>query len=118
MRSFLDAMAARDLPAAEAMLAPGFRMVFPGPVEFTSLTELVGWGGQRYRSVAKRYDRFDTLDHDGQTIVYCYGTLYGEWLDGTAFEGIRFIDRFEVANDLLVRQDVWNDLGEVARDRP
>jgi len=28
------------------------------------------------------------------------------------FEGVRFVDRFEVAGGLLTRQDVWNDLAE------
>ena len=45
-------------------------------------------------------------------VVHCHGTLSGEWPDGEAFAGIRFIDRFEVQGELLHRQDVWNDLGE------
>ena len=40
------------------------------------------------------------------------GTLYGEWLDGTAFAESRFIDRFEMEGGLLTRQDVWNDMAE------
>jgi len=43
-------------------------------------------------------------------VVFCTGTLHGEWLDGSTFEGIRFVDRFEIADGLLQRQDVWNDL--------
>jgi len=46
--------------------------------------------------------------------VYCTGTLEGVWLDGRAFSGVRFIDRFEVAEGRIRRQDVWNDLAEVA----
>ena len=45
-------------------------------------------------------------------MVYCHGTLQGRWLDGSAFSGIRFIDRFLVQGGLLARQDVWNDLAE------
>ncbi|EDZ42034.1 4-oxalocrotonate tautomerase [Rhodobacteraceae bacterium HTCC2083] len=45
-------------------------------------------------------------------IVYCRGTLSGEWPDGTTFTGIRFIDRFEVVGDKLTQQDVWNDIAE------
>jgi hypothetical protein len=41
------------------------------------------------------------------------GTLHGVWLDGTPFEGIRFIDRFELADGRIQRQDVWNDMAEV-----
>jgi hypothetical protein len=37
------------------------------------------------------------------------------WNDGSAFEGIRFIDRFEVVNNLLTRQEVWNDVAEIQR---
>jgi len=33
-------------------------------------------------------------------------------LDGRPFEGIRFIDRFEIQDGLIVKQDVWNDMGE------
>jgi hypothetical protein len=45
--------------------------------------------------------------------VYCFGTLYGELLDGTPYSGIRFIDRFTVKDGKLVDQNVWNDMGEV-----
>jgi limonene-1,2-epoxide hydrolase len=44
-----------------------------------------------------------------------FGTLYGEWPDGRAFEGIRFIDRFVVRGGRLADQKVWNDLGEQLR---
>ena len=44
---------------------------------------------------------------------YCFGTLAGEWPDGRAFGGIRFIDCFTVKGGLLVDQTVWNDLAEV-----
>ena len=36
-----------------------------------------------------------------------------EWPDGAAFSGIRFIDRFTVADGKLADQTVWNDLAEV-----
>ena len=61
------------------------------------LTQLVGWAAGRYRSVAKTYAQFDECWTPGGATVYCSGTLSGVWLDGTAFSGIRFIDRFEVA---------------------
>ncbi|MGB1034547.1 MAG: 4-oxalocrotonate tautomerase, partial [Primorskyibacter sp.] len=44
--------------------------------------------------------------------VYCRGTLSGEWPDGTAFDAIRFIDRFEIVGDKITKQDVWNDIAE------
>ncbi len=47
-----------------------------------------------------------------EAIVFCRGTLSGEWLDGSSFEGVRFVDRFELINRMIARQDVWNDLAE------
>ncbi|MFP4274891.1 MAG: tautomerase family protein [Paracoccaceae bacterium] len=113
VRSFLAAMEARDLDRAKAMLAPGFAMTFPGGVRMTRLEELIAWSKPRYRFVRKTYERFDATQQGETGIVYCFGTLSGEWLDGTAFAGIRFIDRFEVLDDQLVRQDVWNDMAEM-----
>ncbi len=125
VQAYLTAMEARDLALAQSMLAPGFSMQFPGPVTFTSLAELIEWAKPRYRFVHKSYERFDetvaaataatntdTADNE-ESVVYCYGTLAGEWPDGGAFGGIRFIDRFTVKGGLLVDQTVWNDLAEV-----
>lgn len=112
VQAFLAAMQARDLDRARAMLAPGFEMRFPGGVRFTALEQLVDWGRQRYRSVAKTFEGFDEAWRGDACVVHCHGTLSGEWPDGQAFAGIRFVDRFEVQGGLLQRQDVWNDLGE------
>jgi phenylpyruvate tautomerase PptA (4-oxalocrotonate tautomerase family) len=112
VRQFLAAMQARDLDLAKGFLALDFQMQFPGGACFTQLEQLVEWGRQRYRSVSKTFERFDEAWTDRGSVVHCHGTLSGEWLDGRAFSGIRFIDRFELADGLLVRQDVWNDLAE------
>ena len=112
VRSFLDAMERRDLDAARAMLSEDFAMTFPGPVRMTRLEDLIAWARPRYARVTKRYERFDALPGPDGAIVYCFGTLSGEWPDGRRFDGIRFIDRFEIAGGRLTRQDVWNDMGE------
>ena len=117
VRHFLERMQARDLPAAQALLAPNFVMHFPGAAPMHRLDELVAWGQGRYQRVGKVYERFEESWNDDATVVYCSGTLYGVWLDGSDFEGIRFIDRFEIVDGLFVRQDVWNDLAET-RPRP
>lgn len=114
VRSYLAAMEARDLPAAMAMLGDGFVMQFPGAAPMTELQELIDWAAPRYRFVTKTYEGFDAMQSEGApALVYCRGTLAGEWPDGTAFEGIRFIDRFEVNGGKITRQDVWNDIAEV-----
>lgn len=112
VKAYLSAMEARDLDGARQYLADGFRMTFPGGAVFATLEELVAWAGPRYRRVGKLCERFDrAVDQDG-VLVYCHGMLEGEWPDGTAFSGIRFIDRFQVRHGLIVDQKVWNDLAE------
>ena len=122
VQDYLAAMEAREIDRARSYLAPDFHMIFPGDNRFTELEEVIAWAGPRYRRVAKRYDRYDEAPGgdgtgDADMAVYCYGTLYGEWPDGTPFEGIRFIDRFTVRDGKLVDQLVWNDLAEVQRGR-
>lgn len=114
VRRFLAHLGARDLDAARQLLAEDFSMVFPDTAPMSDLNELVTWSATRYRSIAKRFDATEAMGCDsGATVVYCRGTLYGEWPDGTAFQDIRFIDRFELVNGRITRQDVWNDLAEV-----
>jgi hypothetical protein len=105
-------MAARDLDAAETMLAPGFAMTFPGGRKLATLADLVAWAKDRYRFVAKKIDTVEIAKNTDKTTAYVIGTLYGEWPDGTPFEGIRFIDRFVITDAGILQQDVWNDLAE------
>jgi 4-oxalocrotonate tautomerase family enzyme len=113
VRDYLAAMEARDLERARAMLGDGFVMNFPGAAGLTTLEELIAWSKPRYRFVKKTYDGFEALQGDGHTVVYARGTLFGEWPDGAAFAGIRFIDRFEITGGTITRQDVWNDIADV-----
>lgn len=109
---FLEAQGSRKLDRARALCATGFEMVFPGPARFTAFEDLVAWAAPRYRSVAKRIERVEEAPLGETVAVWITGTLFGERLDGSAFEGIRFVDRFEVGAGKIRRQDVWNDLAE------
>ncbi len=113
VKRFLQTLEARDLERAERLLSANFEMEFPGGNRFQALPELVEWASSRYRFAVKEYERFDALRDGDAIIVYCYGTLSGEWLDGKPFAAIRFIDRFTTRAGKLVDQKVWNDLAEV-----
>ena len=114
VRTFLSAMEDREIDAAQAMLGERFVMNFPGTPPMRAIQELIDWAKPRYRFVKKTYEGYDAMQGAGeQAIVYCRGTLSGEWPDGTAFECIRFIDRFEITEGKITRQDVWNDIAEV-----
>lgn len=117
VRRFLALMEARALDAASAMLAPDVEMVFPGGARFDRLEALIGWARDRYARIAKRIDRVDTAPATGGSVVIVQGELYGAWPDGAEFDGIRFIDWFELKNGLIHRQHVWNDLAEAMRGR-
>lgn len=114
VRDYLGRMEARDIVAAEALLGDRFVMRFPGSGPMSRLSELLEWAAPRYRFVTKSYEGFDLMPGaDAVAVVYCRGVLSGEWANGTPFEGVRFIDRFEITDGKITRQDVWNDIAEV-----
>lgn len=111
--AYLRAMDARDLDSARAALGDGFTMVFPGTGPLHSLDQLIDWAKPRYRHVTKTIEGVEAFQGQGAAVVFTRGTLAGEWPDGTPFDGIRFIDRFEVVGGKITKQDVWNDIAEV-----
>jgi ketosteroid isomerase-like protein len=114
---FLTLFAERRYAEANALLAPGCQMVFPGGVIFTDCTELPARAASIYRWVKKVFERFDEYQTPEGTVVYNFGGLRGEWPDGEPFEGVRYIDRFLVRDGRIVDQKVWNDLCLVAAAR-
>jgi ketosteroid isomerase-like protein len=117
VHAFLAAMASRDLVTARGMLAPGFEMRFPGTGPMTELGDLLAWAKDRYRSVGKTVEAVEVTNGDPE-VIWMRGTLHGVWPDGSKFEGIRFVDRFELRDGLIARQDVWNDLAEMRPKAP
>ncbi len=112
-RGYLSALEQRRLVEAQSFLAPRPALVFPGNRVLASAAAIAAGSAGRYRRVAKQIEIFEGFEaRPGRWIIYCHGTLYGEWTDGSSFSGIRFIDRFEVDRDGIQRQDVWNDAGE------
>ena len=109
--AYLQACEDRDLDAAGRYLAPGAVLQFPGGAEYHALTELVeapkitAW-------VRKHRDRYAVATEADRTTVTSMGRLYGEWLDRTPFEDIRYVDVFTIEDGLITNQFVWNDLHE------
>ncbi len=115
VRQFLRLVEARDLDGAAEFLGSELEITFPGGRIFTTLEQQVGSSAGRFRSVRKNFERFDVVarsDGADETVIYAFGMLSGEGLDGTTFEGIRFIDRFTLRDGKIVDQKVWNDLAE------
>jgi len=111
---YLAAMERRDLDTARGFVTADAEFIFPGGAKRSDLSAIVTGSSGRYRTIAKHVERCDLCEEqDGAVVVYVLGSLYGQWPDGTAFSGIRFVDRFEIVGGLIRRQEVWNDSGEV-----
>ncbi|MFO7306708.1 MAG: nuclear transport factor 2 family protein [Gammaproteobacteria bacterium] len=114
---FLHLCAERRYEEANAFLVPGCVMEFPGGLKFRDCRELSQRSSTVYRWVAKVFERFEEYATADGTVVYNFGTLFGQWLDGTPFEGIRYIDRFVIQDGKIADQKVWNDLAVAAARR-
>jgi hypothetical protein len=103
-----------DPDAARRLVAPDLRIRFTGGREMRDPAECAAFNAGRYRRVKKRIERTETVagGTPEATVVYSLGTLYGEWPDGTPFDGNRFVDRYVVSHGLIARMEVWNDSAE------
>ncbi|MBX3608784.1 MAG: nuclear transport factor 2 family protein [Hydrogenophaga sp.] len=103
-----------DPANARRFVAPGLRITFTGGRAMAEPAECAAFNATRYRWVKKRIERTETVagGSDAETVVYSLGTLYGEWPDGTPFEGNRYVDRYVVSHGLITHMDVWNDSAE------
>ncbi len=110
IQRFLKAMENNDVESAQIYLSQQFCATYPGGKKFTTLPRLVAWLQKRYQSIGKRIERFDQSQNGTESIVYCYGTLSGAWVDGTSFSDVRFVDRFVVIDGLIQSQSEWNDI--------
>jgi limonene-1,2-epoxide hydrolase len=66
VRSFLSALQARDVEAAQGYLASDARIVVPGGRVVGSVREIVANSSARYRSIGKRIERCLAVPAAGQ----------------------------------------------------
>ncbi len=114
VEEFLRIIMIPDPVSARAFVSPQLRIRFTGAREMKDPTECSAFNASRYKWVKKKFEQTDVVagGSDDEAIVYNIGTLYGEWLDGTPFEGNRYVDRYVVKHGLIVQMDVWNDSAE------
>ena len=120
---FLRLIMIPDPVAARRFTAPGMRIRFTGNRAMNDPTECTAFNAARYKWVKKRIERTETVSEvvlhapgasadPEAVVVYSIGTLYGEWPDGTPFEGNRYVDRYVVKGGLITEMGVWNDSAE------
>lgn len=118
VNEFLRLIMIPDPVAASQYTAADMQILFTGKRAMREPAECTKFNASRYKWVKKRIERTETVlfdpdaDKAGDTVVYSLGTLYGEWPDGTAFEGNRYVDRYVVRDGLITHMDVWNDSAE------
>lgn len=103
-----------DPASAARYVAPGLRIRFTGGREMRAPAECAAFNAGRYKWVKKRVAATETVagGTPEETVVYSLGTLYGEWPDGTPFEGNRYVDRYVLRDGLITQMEVWNDSAE------
>ena len=108
-----------DPDSARKFCAPELEIRFTGNRLMHDPAEATAFNRARYKWVKKKFERTDVVagGTPQETVVYNIGTLYGEWPDGTPFEGNRYVDRYVVRNGKIVKMDVWNDSAEILMAR-
>lgn len=114
VEAYLRTIMVPDPEGARRFVAPGLEIVFTGGRAMHDPAECAAFNATRYRRVRKRFEHTHVVPQaaPGEAVVYNTGTLEGAWLDGTPFEGIRYVDRYLVRDGLIVRMEVWNDTAE------
>jgi hypothetical protein len=118
VEEFLRLVMIPDPVAASRYTAPDLKILFTGKRPMSAPAECAKFNASRYKWVKKRIERTEVVISTpeetarGETIIYSLGTLYGEWPDGTPFEGNRYVDRYIVRNGLITDMGVWNDSAE------
>jgi hypothetical protein len=103
-----------DPDSARQYCAPDLEIRFTGNRLMHDPAEATAFNRARYKWVKKKFGPTHVAEGatDAETVVYQTGTLYGEWLDGTPFEGNRYVDRYWVRHGKIAKMEVWNDSAE------
>lgn len=117
--AYLTILMKPDPEGAKRYVAPDLRIRFTGGREMSDPAQCTAFNQSRYRWVRKRFESTDVVAgaSAAHAVVYHRGTLYGEWLDGSAFEGNRYVDRYVIRDGLICEMDVWNDSAERLLDQ-
>ncbi|MDB5813908.1 MAG: hypothetical protein JWM03_1765 [Rhodocyclales bacterium] len=114
IEEFLRIIMIPDPEGARRFVSPDIRIRFTGARAMSDIAECSAFNATRYAWVKKRFERTEVVAGatSAEAVVYNRGTLYGEWPDGTPFEGNRYVDRYVLRDGLIVQMDVWNDSAE------
>ena len=113
-KGYGDQLLFPDPDSARQFCSPELEIRFTGNRLMRDPADATAFNKARYKWVKKKFGPTHIVAGGTaeETIVYQTGTLYGEWPDGTPFEGNRYVDRYVVRRGKIVRMEVWNDSAE------
>ena len=114
VEEYLRLLMIPDPAGARRYIAPELEIRFTGNRHMRDPADCAAFNAKRYKWVKKEFGPTHVAEGgtEAETVVYQTGTLYGEWPDGTPFEGNRYVDRYVVRRGTIVRMEVWNDSTE------
>lgn len=115
VEAYLTALMIPDPVTAKRYVSPELEIRFTGGRAMKEPAECAAFNATRYKWVKKQFERTDVVAGatPEEAVVYNIGFLYGEWPDGTAFTGNRYVDRYVLKHGKIVRMEVWNDSAEI-----
>lgn len=119
VEAYLERSMVPDPEGAKAYVADDLELIFTGGRRFSGPGDATAFNAKRYKWVKKRFLSTHAA-HDaatGDVHVFNTGHLYGEWPDGTPFDGNRYMDTFVVRDGKIVSTHVWNDSAEILLSR-
>ena len=112
VREFMDALAHKNFSIINNILSENFLLTISGNFSFTNMQEFIAFSETRYSSLQKFTESFEASESSTGIAIYLRGTISGAWLDGVTFKGVRFCDRFLVAQGRIFNMQTWSDLAE------
>jgi len=114
VEEYLRVLMIPDPEGARRFCSPELEIRFTGNRSMRDPSECAAFNRGRYKWVKKAFGPTHVAEGgtDDETVVYQTGTLYGEWPDGTKFDGNRYVDRYVVQRGKILKMEVWNDSAE------
>ena len=109
---FLEASMEPNPELAATYMDDDVKIIFTGRREMANAQQITAFNKSRYEWVKKSIKQYDAMQKEDHCVVYSIGFLYGQWQDGTPFNGNRYTDRFEVRQGKITKMDVLNDSAE------
>lgn len=109
---FLDASMEPNPKLAATYMSSDVKITFTGRREMPDAETITQFNKSRYQWVKKSIKQYDAMQKEDHCVVYSIGFLYGQWPDGSEFNGNRYTDRFEVRGGKITKMDVLNDSAE------